>query len=59
MTATATATLYYQTVNRHYIEALRDGNVTNDWGNLLFSLWEQTEKCPPIEMATAQLLLGN
>ena len=31
------ATLYYQSLTSHYIEALRDGNVTDDWGDTLHS----------------------
>lgn len=49
------ATLYYQTLTRHYIEALRDGNVTDDWGNVLHDLWQQTGRGAPVAMATADL----
>ncbi len=45
-------TLNYQTVTRHYIEALRDGNHTNTKGQELYDLWEQSGKCAPISMAT-------
>ncbi|MDP6539773.1 MAG: hypothetical protein QF903_07810 [Planctomycetota bacterium] len=55
--ARAVATLYYQTVTRHYIEALRDGNVTNHWGETLYRLWLQTNKCAPIEITSEELLL--
>jgi hypothetical protein len=48
-------TLNYQTVTRHYIEALRDGNVTNDWGEILYQLWLDTDKGAPVPMAAAQL----
>jgi hypothetical protein len=51
----AQASVYYQTVTRHYIEALRDGNQTNDWGQILYNLWEQTNRCPPILMATGEI----
>src|SRR3989304_2451763 len=34
------ATVYYQSLTRHYIEALRDGNVTDDWGTRWHALWE-------------------
>ncbi len=47
----AEVTVNYQTVTRHYIEALRDGNTTNHWGNTLHDLWEQTNKGAPIPMA--------
>lgn len=42
--------LFYQTVTRHYIEALRDGNHTDQWGNILHGLWEQTGRAPPVFM---------
>jgi len=48
----AEATANYQTVTRHYIEALRDGNVTDQWGNILYNLWEQTGKGPPVPITT-------
>ncbi|MAF66566.1 MAG: hypothetical protein CMJ84_13030 [Planctomycetes bacterium] len=53
----AEATLYYQTVTRHYIEALRDGNHTNHWGETLYRLWLQTNKGAPIEITNAGLIL--
>lgn len=50
----AQVTVNYQTVTRHYIEALRDGNVTDNWGDDLHNLWIQTGKGPPIPMTTDQ-----
>ncbi|TWT45357.1 hypothetical protein RAS1_17800 [Phycisphaerae bacterium RAS1] len=52
-------TAYYQTVTPHYIEGLRDANVTDNWGDILYALWEQTDKCPPIAMATASYKLAG
>ncbi len=52
-TARVTATLCYQTLTRDYIEALRDGNVTDDWGTTLHDLWQQTGRGAPIPMASA------
>lgn len=49
--AGAKVTLYYQTVTRHYIDVLREGNHTDHWGDTLYELWKQTGKGPPIEMA--------
>ncbi len=49
------ATLYYQSLPREYIEALRDGNVTDDWGDTLHDLWEQTGRGAPIEMISKDL----
>jgi hypothetical protein len=51
------ATVNYQTVTRHYIEALRDGNVTDDWGDVLYQLWLDTDKGAPVPMVTKQLTL--
>ncbi len=57
--ARAEVTVNYQTVTRHYIEALRDGNVTDQWGDILHDLWQQTDKGPPIPMTTAQPSLAS
>ncbi|MCK6486235.1 MAG: hypothetical protein HUU22_10605 [Phycisphaerae bacterium] len=42
----------YQTVTRHYIEALRYGNVTDQWGEILHNLWLATDKGPPFTMVS-------
>lgn len=47
------ARLYYQNTPRHYIEELRDNNHTDNWGQILHSLWVQTGRGAPIEMASA------
>jgi hypothetical protein len=47
----AEAVLYYQTASRDYIEFLRDENVTNFAGPILFDLWDQVSPSPPVEMA--------
>jgi hypothetical protein len=47
--------LYYATVTRHYIEALRDGNDTDSWGDTLYDLWLRTGKCTPILMASSEI----
>jgi hypothetical protein len=56
--ARAVVTVNYQTVTRHYIEALRDGNVTNDWGDILHDLWMQTDKGPPIAMTVDEIIFA-
>ena len=56
-TAQVHATLYYQTLTRHYIEALRDGNTTDDWGDTLHALWQQTGRGAPVRMTDASLAL--
>ena len=53
----ARVTLYYQTVTRHYIEALRDGNHTDSKGRELFELWEKTGKGAPIAMTSKEIQL--
>lgn len=53
--ARAEATANYQIVTRHYIEALHEGNATDAWGQILHDLWLQTDRAPPVAMATAAL----
>jgi PKD repeat protein len=50
--ARVVATLYYQTTSKEYVEFLRDENVTNDWGQVLFDLWNTTGKSAPVVMST-------
>lgn len=57
--ATATATVNYQTVTRHYIESLRDGNVTNHWGNTLYGLWLQADRGAPILVASETIRVAS
>lgn len=51
----AEVTVNYQMMTRSYVESLRDKNVTNDWGDILYDLWLATDKAPPIVMAFEQL----
>lgn len=51
----AEVTVNYQMATRRYIESLRDLNVTNDWGDIIHDLWLQTDKAPPIVMASGEL----
>jgi hypothetical protein len=46
-------TLYYQTTSKEYIEFLRDENVTDTWGETMYTLWEAHGMSPPVTMATA------
>ncbi|NOT01439.1 MAG: hypothetical protein HOP29_12510 [Phycisphaerales bacterium] len=48
----------YQTVTRHYIEALRDGNHSDQWGDILYDLWLATDKGPPIPIVSDELALA-
>ena len=52
------ATIYYQSLTRHYIEALRDGNTTDHWGQTLHDLWQSTGRGAPIAMASERLTWG-
>lgn len=47
----ADVTLYYQTLSIQYAEFLRDENVTNIAGPLLYDLWEANGKSTPVVMA--------
>jgi hypothetical protein len=47
----AEVVLYYQTASRDYVEFLRDENITNSAGPILFDLWDQHSPSPPVEMA--------
>ena len=53
------ATLYYQSLPRGYIEHLRDANTTDQWGETLHALWQQTGRGAPIRMTQANLSLGE
>jgi hypothetical protein len=50
---TIEATLWYQTTSREYVEFLRDENRTDDSGERVLALWEDYDRAPPEEMATA------
>jgi hypothetical protein len=49
-TTSVEAEVYYQNLPRHYIEHLRDANVTNHWGDTLYSLWNTSGRGEPIAM---------
>jgi hypothetical protein len=54
-TVRAVGSVNYQIVTREYIEALRDGNTTNDRGERLHELWLITERAAPFAMAQGEL----
>ncbi len=56
---TAEVVVYYQNTPRHYIEMLRDGNVTDDWGDILYDLWVETGKGAPIVMTSQALSIDS
>jgi len=43
-------TLFYQTLSKEYVEFLRDENVTNEAGNVLYNLWNTHGKSAPVAM---------
>ncbi len=47
----AEVTLFYQTTTREYVEFLRDENVTNSAGPIMFDLWDQNGQGAPVVMA--------
>lgn len=57
--ASAEVSVLYQTVTRHYIEALRDANHSDHWGQTLHDLWEESGRAAPITMASATIALGE
>ncbi|MFN7940377.1 MAG: hypothetical protein U0X73_02165 [Thermoanaerobaculia bacterium] len=49
--------VYYQSLPRRYVEALRDGNVTDDRGKELEELWERTGRGAPLLMTAASAFM--
>ncbi len=43
-------TLYYQTTTKEYVEFLRDANVTNTAGQVLYDAWVTQGKAAPVAM---------
>jgi hypothetical protein len=52
-----TINLFYQTTSKEYVEFLRDENVTNDWGQILYDLWVANGRNAPVAMATETITL--
>ncbi len=50
--------LYYQSASKEFITFLRDENITNDAGDVLYEQWELTGKSPPVLMASETVTLG-
>lgn len=49
-TARLTATLYYQTVSKEYIDFLKDNNTTDTHGTTIYNLWNNNNKSAPVAM---------
>jgi hypothetical protein len=45
--------LLYQTTSKEYVTFLRDENVTNDAGEIMFNLWNTNGKSAPVVMESA------
>jgi hypothetical protein len=48
--SSADVRVYYQSASKEYIEFLRDANVTNDAGDVMYDVWLKTGKSEPVEM---------
>lgn len=55
---TVTATLYYQTALKEYLEFVTRENRTDDWGRRLYEAWEKTGRSAPIQMARGTATLA-
>ncbi len=53
----ADVTLYYQTTSKEYIEFLRDTNVTDDKGQVLYDAWIAHGRAAPVAMAAASVVI--
>lgn len=51
-TARSEVELRYQNVPKEYVEHLRNGNHSNQWGEVLHDLWEATDRGAPVLMAS-------
>ena len=50
-TNSVTATLYYQTAGKEYVEFLKNENVTNGAGTTLYNAWTANGRSTPVAMA--------
>ncbi|MEC9477046.1 MAG: hypothetical protein VX764_08420 [Planctomycetota bacterium] len=53
-----TVKVWYQTASKEYIEFLKDENITNDAGDILYEQWLQQDKGPPVLMDEISLEIG-
>jgi hypothetical protein len=49
-TRSVAATIWYQTTSKEMVTFLRDENVTDSKGDLIYDLWEANGKSPPVVM---------
>jgi hypothetical protein len=53
------ATLFYQTTSKDYVEFLRDQNATNTAGSAIHAAWSGNRKSPPVMMARDSLAFST
>lgn len=58
-TSRVEARLYYQTITREAVEALREANTTTEDGEVLYEQWLASGKGPPVLMAISELDLAT
>ncbi|MEN8251409.1 MAG: MopE-related protein, partial [Bacteroidota bacterium] len=58
-TYTVEATLYYQTLSKEYVEFLRDENVTDNQGQVLYDLWAANGMSTPEVMNTTSFVIDT
>lgn len=56
--ASCVVTLYYQSASKEFVEFLRDENVTDNKGQLMYDLWAANGRCPPEIMAQVAAVLA-
>lgn len=52
------ATLYYQTTSKEYITFLRDQNVTDNSGQIMYNLWANNNRAAPVAMVADTALVA-
>jgi hypothetical protein len=50
--------LRHQVLTRHYVEFLRDANVTDDRGEVLYDAWAATGRAPPEDLAEVEATMS-
>lgn len=58
-TVRISATLYYQTTSKEYVEFLRDENHTDNWGQVFYDLWDANGKSAPELMVEETWVLDD
>lgn len=53
----AVVTVYYQLTSREFIEFLRDENITDNKGQIVYDLWVENGMSAPVEIDMAELIM--